>query len=284
MFDRSIASFEAYTQTFLDQVQSSVSPKHAAMATLVESMSYSLNGGGKRVRPLLSLLTAEALGADQKLVLPWALSVEMIHTYSLIHDDLPIMDNDDERRGRPTNHKVFGETTALLAGDAWLTEAFLLLSSEYVLQPQVACEAVRLLSEAAGLRGMVGGQAIDLAASVKDGLSEEALWLCHRLKTGALIQVAVEGAAVVCGAEVSQRQALAAYGESLGLAFQLSDDLLDFDPEQAEASGFPDTLGVEKTQELLAEATNKAIASVQEFGERAQSLIQLAEYNQNRDK
>src|SRR4051812_43647285 len=192
---------------------------HAALERFWESMFYSLLSDGKRFRPVLSMLTAKAFQKPYEVVLPLAAAVELIHTYSLIHDDLPLMDDDDVRRGRPTNHKVYGEAMALLAGDGLLTAAFSILAQSA--SPH-AITAVHLLSEAAGPRGMVGGQVLDIESKSPDAdLLEE----IHQRKTGALIQVSVEAAAVMCGGTPEQQKAMAEYGGHLGMAFQLADDL-----------------------------------------------------------
>ena len=221
-----------------------------------ESLSYSLFSPGKRFRPLLSLLTAKALGRPAEVAMPMAAAVELIHTYSLIHDDLPCMDDDDTRRGLPTSHKVFGEAMALLAGDGLLTLAFGVLARSP--SPQAA-RAVSLLSEAAGPRGMVGGQVLDIEAKKPN---VELLEQIHQRKTGALIRVAVEGAAVLCEANPEQVERLGAYGDHLGMAFQLADDLQDFDPEDPEKVSFASLLGLRPTLMRLEESSQAALAAL----------------------
>ena len=193
---------------------------------LGEAVRYSLEAGGKRVRPVLCILACEAVGGTTIEALPGALALEYIHTYSLIHDDLPAMDDDDLRRGRPTNHKVFGEGHAILAGDALLTEAFGVLASAD-LDPVKRAEALALLAEGAGWRGMAGGQALDLEGETLAAYDLGHLRLIHRLKTGALLRASVEIGAVLGGAAPGERSALRAYGEAIGLAFQIQDDILD---------------------------------------------------------
>ncbi len=241
-----------------------------------ESLTYSLFSDGKRFRPLLAVLTARALDKAPEQVLPLASAVELIHTYSLIHDDLPCMDNDDLRRGRPTNHKVFGEAGALLAGDALLTMAFGILAQSP--SPRAAT-AVALLSEAAGPRGMVGGQALDIEAR-KPTL--ELLKEIHQRKTGRLIQVAVEAAAVLCEAGTHQVQALRTYGELLGLGFQLADDLQDFDTDKPEKVSYVSTLGFPETIRMLEETSDKALASLSDFGNSADGLRKMIRLNRDR--
>lgn len=193
---------------------------------LFESMEYSLNNGGKRFRPSLCLHTADALDIPHERVLPYAAAIELIHTYSLIHDDLPCMDNDDERRGQPTNHKRYGEPLALLAGDGLLTEAFTLIAENYSSTPAVGLALVKALSRAAGSSGMVGGQSMDMGLGQSlDSL--EALLLVHKGKTAALIAAATEGAGIIAGLETSRVECLRYIGRRLGEAFQIKDDILD---------------------------------------------------------
>ena len=224
-------------------------PDSPGLEKLKQSIAYSYSRGGKRFRPVLSLLIAETFAVHPQRVLPWAMAVEMIHTYSLIHDDLPCMDNDDFRRGEPTNHKKFGETTALLAGDALLTEAFALIAQSYKEDPAIGLRLVALLSQAAGLFGMVGGQAIDLEfQKLKPSFAD--LEQMHLMKTGALIRVSAEGAALICGLPSEKIQLCRQFGERLGLAFQIQDDLIDA-KEKQEPGSFPEVLGLEQTENYL---------------------------------
>ena len=240
-----------------------------------EAMRYSLEAGGKRVRPILCLLAAEAAGGRAEDALPGALALECIHTYSLVHDDLPAMDDDDLRRGKPTCHIAFGEAHAILAGDGLLTEAFRILAAEGELPADRRVEAISLLAEAAGWRGMVGGQALDLegealtAAGTPYGLDH--LKTIHRLKTGALLRAATELGAVLAGADPARREALRAYGEALGLAFQIQDDILDAtatDETLGKRAGkdagrgkitYPALLGLDGARTALREATESAL-------------------------
>lgn len=240
-----------------------------------ETMSYSLFSPGKRFRPLLSLLTAKALEKPQALALPIASAVELIHTYSLIHDDLPCMDNDDFRRGMPTSHKKFGEAQALLAGDGLLTLAFGVLSEAPA--PDTAV-VVRLLSKAAGPVGMVGGQVLDIDAKAPN---VEQLHEIHQRKTGALIRVAVEGAARLCGATPEQVEKLRAYGEHLGMAFQLADDIQDFNPEEPEKVSYVTLLGLRPTLMRLEESSQAALAALTSFPQ-AEGLRLLVRLNRER--
>ncbi len=238
-----------------------------------QSMEYSLHTGGKRFRPLLSLLVAKALSQPLHNVLDLAAAVEMIHTYSLIHDDLPCMDNDDFRRGQPTNHKIYGDGAALLAGEALFTLAF----DE---DPQTPSEATArvagLLAEAAGAQGMVGGQVLDVESNHPD---LDLLNQIHARKTGCLIRVAVEGAAVLCGAKTQSRLQMRTYGELLGLAFQLADDLEDYNPAKPEKISYVSLLGFEATRDQLNEVSRRALAQVEDFGLDAEGLRHMVRLN-----
>lgn len=256
-------------------------PLGPAVQELKNSMHYSATNGGKRFRPVLSLLVADLLKKEAQSVLPFAVAVEMIHTYSLIHDDLPCMDNDDFRRGSPTNHKVYGEDFALLAGDALLTEAFLIIAEAYSQRGSLAAQLTRLLSEAAGVRGMVGGQAIDLRAGQKV-FSKEELTHLHSLKTGALIRVAVEGAALIADASPAEILALRNFGAGLGLAFQIADDILDHGEKDQDVRSFTGILGLEKTRALLQEISQEALKDLHQVSEAAPMLEYLIHYNQSR--
>jgi geranylgeranyl diphosphate synthase type II len=200
---------------------------------LKESMIYSLMAGGKRIRPILLFATLDALGCREEKGLSTAIGLEMIHTYSLIHDDLPAMDNDDLRRGKPTNHVIFGEATAILAGDGLLTAAFDLVAGDPALSADVRCRILQMLANAAGPEGMVGGQEDDLEAEEKS-LSIDELMSVHRRKTGRLICFPVAAAAVIAGAPEHQQHALEQYARHLGLAFQIGDDILDISGSEKE--------------------------------------------------
>ncbi len=241
-----------------------------------ECMNYSLLSGGKRFRPLLSLLTAKALDKPMEDAFPMAAAVELIHTYSLIHDDLPVMDNDDFRRGRPTNHKVYGDAQALLAGDALLTMAFGALAES---DSKNLKSALALLSEAAGPRGMVGGQVLDIAAQDPN---EKLLAEIHKRKTGALIRVAVEGTAVLLGADTEKVKLLRTYGEHLGMAFQIADDIQDFNPNKPEKINFVGRLGREETEKLLKHVSDEAERTLTTFGARAEGLLKMILLNRQR--
>ncbi len=259
---------------------------------VVQAMHYSLFAGGKRLRPILCLAAAEAVGGGQDEVLPLACALEMIHTYSLIHDDLPAMDDDDLRRGQPTCHKQFDEATAILAGDGLLTEAFYTLAAaapRFQGREAMLLEVQQLLSEAAGYRGMVGGQMLDLMAEGRRITLKE-LEIVHRLKTGALLIAATRAGALAGGGSPPQVAALTAYGERFGLAFQITDDLLDVEGEAAEmgkAPGmdakrqkatYPALLGVETSRQRAGRLVQEALAELEPFKERAAPLRELARY------
>lgn len=282
VFDSEIAvrvkSVDKFVENYLNEM---ALPHGEAILELRKSMLYSASNGGKRFRPLLSLLVGELLGCAEGEVLPFAAAVEFIHTYSLIHDDLPCMDNDDVRRGKPTNHKVFGEDFALLSGDALLTEAFFLITEGYKNNSFLIAPLCRLLSEAAGIRGMVGGQAIDLKAGQKTFTQEELSHL-HLLKTGALIRVAIEGAAVIAKATPAEIAALKKFGEALGIAFQVADDILDHGEKDQDQRSFTGIIGLENTKKYLSEISENALLELQKISQKSAMLEHLINYNQTR--
>jgi geranylgeranyl diphosphate synthase type II len=259
--------------------------------TIHRAVRYSLFAPGKRVRPLLALSAGQAIGADLDEVLPFACAVEMIHTYSLIHDDLPAMDNDDLRRGRPTSHKVFGEAIAILAGDALLTRAFHLLSevpsSWDAVRVSRRLQALAILGDAAGTRGLIGGQVEDLESEGRE-VSAEALERLHRAKTGALLTASVRGAAAIGGADEDKTSRLARYAGSIGLAFQVVDDVLDATQtaaqlgktagkdSQAKKATYVRIHGIERSRVLAQELLDDALAAIAPFGDQAAPLDALA--------
>lgn len=253
---------------------------------LTESMGYSLFAGGKRLRPILLMAAAEALGADGKQFLPCACALEMIHTYSLIHDDLPAMDNDDFRRGKPTNHKVYGEAVAILAGDALLTGAFELIATQRGVAPEILLAVSREIAQAAGSKGMIGGQVIDMLFEEKQA-DLRTLQQMHRGKTGALFCAAIRSGALLGGATDKQLAALTGYAEYLGLAFQITDDILDVTGTQ-EAIGKPvgsdaknlkstyvTLFGLEQAAAHAQAAVDNALEQLTDFGEQAAVLREL---------
>ena len=263
-------------------------------AKIYEAVHYSVFNGGKRIRPILCLAAAEAVGGDLASAMPVACALELIHTYSLIHDDLPAMDNDDFRRGKPTCHKVFGEDMAILAGDALLTEAFVLLSrAEKVRLSGFSAErrlaVIQEIAYAAGICGMVGGQALDVLSG-KSESGEDTLREIHRRKTGALIVAAVKSGAIIFNAGKDKIQSLAEYGINAGLAFQIADDILNVEGDRelmGKETGsdaahnkltYPSLLGMELAKEKLAKYIDAAVASLSNFDERAMPLIVIARY------
>lgn len=279
--------FASYRKKLLSQIQA---PQHKkSLELLLESMGYSLMSGGKRFRPRLCLAVGQALGAPAEALLPFATAVEMIHTYSLIHDDLPAMDNDDFRRGQPTNHKKFGEAVALLAGDSLLTESFLFLIESYKTNPRLSLALVEVLGKSAGLHGMVTGQILDLQTQTQ-GLGFEALSELHHLKTGALIKACVEGACWIAETDPESRHHLLQFATDLGLAFQVADDLLDADRISESHKSFVGLLGPEKTRSLLQELSQSCRLHLKEgFKKKStpdlksiNTLEELINYNETR--
>src|SRR5208282_493586 len=267
-------------------------PATAKPATIHRAMRYSLFAGGKRIRPALCLAAAAACGGDEADALPLACAVECIHTYSLIHDDLPAMDDDDLRRGKPTNHKVFGEGMAILAGDGLLTEAFYLLSSERHAVASIPLSAIiRAINEIAdgsGIYGMVGGQAQDLLSENEEP-DPETLFFIHRCKTAALITAAVKTGGILACCSEERLAGLASYGQSTGLAFQVIDDILDVEgetevlgktagsDEKKKKMTFPKLYGIEESRRKAKGLIEDAVASLTAFDEKAGPLRAIAQ-------
>lgn len=256
---------------------------------LLDAIRYSLLAGGKRLRPALALGAAELVGGDDTPAIPAACAIEMIHTYSLIHDDLPSMDNDDLRRGKPTSHRVFGEAMAILAGDALLTMAF---------DVAAQCGDLRVIAEiarAAGVEGMVGGQVMDME-SENQRLGIDELRRLHQRKTGALIRVALRSGAILGGAGDSQLEALTRYGDSIGLAFQIADDILDVvgtveaigkpvgSDESRRKATYPAAVGLDEARRLAHDAVQCAVEALSIFDDKAGPFRALAEYIVQRDR
>lgn len=252
-----------------------------------DAMKYSLLAGGKQLRPILLMATADALGANGYDFLTAACGLEMIHTYSLIHDDLPCMDNDDYRRGRLTNHKVFGEALALLAGDGLLTLAFEVMAEQRNVKPSTLVEFIHETAMCAGNFGMVGGQALDLEAEGR-AISAKELKTLHEGKTGAMFIAAVRGGAHLAGATEEQLLALTRFAELVGLAFQIEDDILDVTSTQEELgkpigsdaknekSTYVSLFGLEEARKMADETTEEALRCLDMFGEKADALRELA--------
>ena len=258
-----------------------------------KSMRYSVFAGGKRVRPILLLAACDAVGGDIGNAMPAACAMEMIHTYSLIHDDLPAMDDDDFRRGNPTNHKVFGEAIAILAGDALLTEAFILLSNPDYMDNTPAARllpVVHEISRCAGSRGMVGGQVVDMESEGKPDIDLATVQYIHTRKTGALIKASVKAGAILGGADGARLDAVTRYGEAIGLAFQIADDILDIegtteeigkDAGSDEARGkatYPAVMGIAEAKRRAAELAEMALDALSAFDDKADPLREIARY------
>ena len=256
---------------------------------LLEAMRYSLMAGGKRLRPNLCLAAAEGVGGDAEDALPAACALEMIHTYSLIHDDLPAMDDDALRRGKPTCHIAFDEATAILAGDALLTTAFEALASMTGCRPERCTEVARIVAAAAGSRGMVQGQMLDML-SQGAALSLEQLEHLHALKTGAMIEASLAAGGLLAGGSAAQIEALRVFGRRVGLAFQVVDDILNIEGDPAvmgKAAGtdrlrrknsYPGLLGLAKSKEFAHNLVHQAIEAIAAFDARAEALRAIACY------
>lgn len=266
--------------------------------TVISSMEYSLSAGGKRIRPMLTLAFAELCGGTVKAAMPFACAVEMIHTYSLIHDDLPCMDNDDLRRGKPTNHKVFGEAAALLGGDGLLTLAFEILLSEKAVKEngyEKCAKAGSVLAKYAGAVGMIGGQIIDLESEEKQ-ISPERLQIMDEKKTGALIAAACVMGCISAGASDEQIEAAKQYAMNIGIAFQIVDDILDVtsdtetlgkpvgSDEENKKSTYVSLWGLGECQKISRELTEKAVESLRVFDGDTEELRQFAYYLCDRKK
>lgn len=261
-------------------------------STIYRAMHYSIFAGGKRFRPILTLAAGRSLGAPQEHLLPAACAVEMIHTYSLIHDDLPAMDNDDMRRGQPTSHRVFGEAVAILAGDALMTRAFQVLA-EYPLEKGLEgrrLQAIGILAKACGPDGMVAGQVEDLAWEGREDITEETVRLIHKGKTAALIRAcAMIGAVMADGGEDFLR-IMDIYGENLGMAFQIIDDILDVVMDSADLgktagkdvvqkkATYPSVLGLEESRRRAGQHIHDALMVLEPMREKGLRLRQLAEF------
>jgi geranylgeranyl diphosphate synthase, type II len=274
------------------QLAISVAASNGPANRLNEAMRYSLMAGGKRLRPILALAACEAVGGMAETVMGYACALEMIHTYSLVHDDLPCMDDDDLRRGRPTNHKVFGEAMAMLAGDGLLTDAFGLIARSAKsagISAEVTIDTIAELATACGSTGMVGGQVLDLLAEGQP-LTQQELEHLHSKKTGALFVASVCGGARLGGAEPAQLQSLRTYASALGLAFQVTDDLLDVEQttehlgkrshkdQQRGKATYPSIIGIEQSRALAYELAHHACEALAGFDSRAEPLRMLASF------
>ncbi|MGH9461813.1 MAG: polyprenyl synthetase family protein [Vicinamibacteria bacterium] len=290
-FDRYLSELAAAVDDFLDR---NLPAEDAYPPSIHRAIRYSLFAGGKRLRPVLTLAAAEAVGGRREDALPAAAAMEMIHTYSLIHDDLPAMDNDDLRRGKPTSHVVFGEAIAILAGDALLTHAFHILATVCVSSDRAngapyarRLRAVGTLAAAAGMNGMIGGQVIDLESQGRK-VDAATLDRIHRMKTGALMEAAAYLGALLGGGSEDEIERIAAFGRELGLAFQIVDDLLDVEGNPAtlgKSAGkdlragkatYPSIHGTEPARHRANELADQAIALLTPLGPKAEPLAMLA--------
>jgi len=300
-----IKSYLASKRELVDRKLDSLlkySPKNTS--PLEESIRYSALSGGKRLRPILMIASNEAFGGKEEMVLPIACAIEMIHTYSLIHDDLPCMDDDSLRRGIATNHNVYGEAVAVLAGDALLTDAFNIMVREGLssgLRPKILTEVVGDISHAAGSKGMIKGQSIDLTLEgtkltlegTKD-VSVGQVEKMHSLKTGALIEVSVTVGAKIGGANEKQIKKLVTYAKALGLAFQIVDDVLDIEGGKSigkevgadarnKKTTYPELVGLKRSKRKAQELTKKAFKALKDFDDKATPLREIALYLADRN-
>ncbi|MHB1000722.1 MAG: polyprenyl synthetase family protein [Armatimonadota bacterium] len=265
-------------------------PESRYPEVIYRSMRYSVLNGGKRLRPVLSIAACEAVGGDLMRAMPSACAIEFIHAFSLIHDDLPALDNDDLRRGKPTNHKVFGEAIAILAGDALLALAFEIItgSTEGVSEGRTL-EVARRIASAAGTGGMVVGQVVDMICEGQK-VDPETLMFMHRNKTGALIEVSTVSGGLLGGGTPEQVSALSSYGWKIGQAFQITDDILDIEGDEEklgkpigsdlrnEKTTYPSLFGLEKSKELASQAVNDALEALSIFDDRAEPLRAIARF------
>ncbi|HHV60441.1 MAG TPA: polyprenyl synthetase family protein [Clostridiaceae bacterium] len=265
---------------------------------IYRAMKYSLEAGGKRLRPILTLAVCDSFGQDYKIAMPYACAIEMIHTYSLIHDDLPAMDNDDYRRGKLTNHKVFGEAMAILAGNALLNYAFEIMHQDMLKNKEFLerkIKAACIISNASGVSGMIGGQVIDIESQNKE-MTLELVEYMHSKKTGALIKAPVLAAAVLCDARTDEMKYLEQYAEKIGLAFQIKDDILDFEGDfkvMGKLSGndaannkqtFVTLYGLDKAREILYKTASEALKYISKLNFESHFLEELVDYIVTRDK
>ncbi len=270
MFSASIQEDLKQFETFAEQEISSLYLQEISNKKLLESILYSFKSGGKRFRPAMSLAVAEMLKVPVNTVLPWCLALEMIHTYSLIHDDLPCMDNDDFRRGKPTNHKVFGESLALLAGDALLTEAFTVLAKHYGAADNLP-QLIRELTQISGLQGMIGGQFLDMEAQ---GFDLQSITQMHNLKTGALISGCFSGPGILKDLTSDQQRQIKSIGLEVGFLFQAKDDILDAHEKNQESKSIIPLLGNLKTaQDFIEQRSEAVIQQLNSFLKQLEVII-----------
>lgn len=281
-----LAEQQAQVEAALDRSIAVVYPEK-----IYEAMRYSLMAGGKRLRPILCLATCELLGGSAEMAMPTACALEMVHTMSLIHDDLPAMDNDDYRRGKLTNHKVYGEDVAILAGDGLLAYAFEFIATQTQdVPPQQVLQVIARLGRAVGAAGLVGGQVVDLDCEGRSDVSLETLNFIHNHKTAALLEVSVVSGAILAGADEATLQRLSRYAQNIGLAFQIVDDVLDITATQeelgktagkdlqAQKATYPSFWGIEASRQQAQSLIDQAKAELADFGEAAQPLMAIADF------
>ncbi|MEW6714934.1 MAG: polyprenyl synthetase family protein [Nitrospirota bacterium] len=285
---RYIKNKKRLTDSFLKAYTDSIKKQKECPARLHEAMTYSLMAGGKRIRPIFCIAAYEAVGGRSDEIVPVAGSLELIHTYSLIHDDLPAMDDDDLRRNKPTNHKVFGEATAILAGDALLTDAFSIIAGVNA-PPEMLISVIKELTHACGPEGMVGGQLVDIMLEGKRA-GKRNLSYIHKHKTGTFIRGAMRIGAIMANASSGRLNALTKYGEKAGLAFQVIDDILDITgtPEETgkttgsdiakSKNTYPSLYGLKKSKEIAKELIKESLLAIKNFDEKAEPLREIAKY------
>ena len=283
-----------YKSIFEKQLQEILVEFNCDIQPIFEALSYGIANGGKRIRPALCYLGAEFCGKDATYVKNLAVGIEMIHSYSLVHDDLPCMDDDNLRRGKPTAHVVYGEGMAVLAGDALLNMAFEVMLGDKTIDTNML-KAMKYIANMSGINGMIGGQCLDLANESKENFGIEELTRLNRLKTSCLIRGALVGSAIRCGADDKQIDALEMYAQNLGEIFQIVDDILDR-TSTAQALGkevnqdvandkksIVDILGIDKAKEYIKVLEEDAIAKIGAYGKKSQNLIDLCKFLSNRN-
>lgn len=283
-------------KTLIDKAINYYFSKYTFPKELCDSMRYSIIDSGKRIRPILAISTAEIFDTPVDIVIPFAVAIEAIHTYTLIHDDLPAMDNDDFRRGKPTNHKVFGEAIAILAGDAMLTEAFHIMAEETInkkISFKKAILAINEIAKRCGVNGVVGGQVVDILSENKK-IDFTTLEYIHTHKTGALILASIKVGLYLSKATKRDYKNLTKYGECIGLAFQIMDDILDVEGDfnklgkkvgadkEKNKNTYPSLIGLARSKEILKNLTDTAIKTLKSYGDKADFLRNFALYLSSR--